>query len=232
MAVAYIQNNSSFSESSFIEDFDRTSESSSVFQSSPVLQQAGSPGTDQNLSNAVNQQIKFHQPPAENGTSSASQENDDNRKRACSQWLRYFNEMIVFTRKIESQDVYNLVKPRYRFSDPVKKALKLNLQLTRRDLHEYLMSHLVNNDELFHSLKILRENADLEEAKAILIRADIALRSANKHLLAVSIEAGINFERAFEIHQAEKKHTCSLLGTLKGNYPSWKELSVQASSNK
>jgi len=29
---------------------------------------------------------------------------------------------------------------------------------------------------------------------------------ANKHLLAVSIEAGINFEQAFEIHQAEKKN--------------------------
>jgi len=76
------------------------------------------------------------------------------------------------------------------------------------------MSHLVNNDELIHSLEILREIADLEEAKAILIRADIALRSANKHLLAVSIEARIDFEHAFEIHKAEKKTPFSLLGTL------------------
>jgi len=32
------------------------------------------------------------------------------------------------------------------------------------------------------------------------------LRLVNKHLVAVSIEAGINFERAFEIHQVEKKN--------------------------
>jgi len=32
------------------------------------------------------------------------------------------------------------------------------------------------------------------------------LRFANKHLLAVLIEVGINFERAFEIHYAEKKN--------------------------
>ena len=54
--------------------------------------------------------------------------------------------------------------------------------------------------------QILKGVATLEETKVFLLRADTALRLANKHLPAVSIEAGINFERAFEIHQAEKKN--------------------------
>jgi len=62
MAATDIVNDSNFSESSFIEDFDRTSESSSVLQSSPEPQQAGSPGTVQNLSNAVNEQMKVSSP--------------------------------------------------------------------------------------------------------------------------------------------------------------------------
>ena len=184
----------------------KESDSSSVLQSSPELQQLDSLQTDQNL---VNDQIKITSTPSrKRSTPSASREND-NRKKACLQWLTYINEMIVYTKRIERQDVYNLVKPQrpgIAFPDPVKKASKLNLQLTGRNLHKYLRSPLVNNDELVFSLEILRENADLEEVKAILIRANIALRSANKHLLAMFIETGINFERAFEMHQAEKKN--------------------------
>jgi len=64
--------------------------------------------------------------------------------------------MIVYTKRIERQDVYNLLKPQrpgIAFPDPVKKARKLNLQLTGRDLHVHLMSHLVSNNELFFPLK-------------------------------------------------------------------------------
>ena len=134
-------------------------------------------------------------------------------------------------------NVYNLVKPQrtgIAFPDPVKKAPKLNLHLTGRDLHEYLRSYLVNNNERVDSLQILKADATLEEAKAILTRADIALRSANKHLLAMSIEAGINFERAIWNSPGwEEKWVGSLLGTLdKGNYQPWKESRRTASSNK
>ena len=189
--------------------FDLTSGSSSVLQSSSELQQASSPGTDQIFQMLSNEQMNFTSTPSrKRGASSATQDND-NRKKACLQWLRYFNEMIVYTKRIESQDVFNLVKPQrsgIAFSDLVKKAPKQNLQLTGRDLHVYLMNHLVNNDERVDSLQILKVFATLEEAKVFLLRADTALRLDNKHLLAVSIEAGINFERAFEIHQAEKKN--------------------------
>jgi len=154
-------------------DFDRTSESSSVLQRSPESQQAGSPGTDQNLSNAVNEQTKVSSPPSrKRGTSSATQEND-NRKKACLQWLTYFNEMIVYTKRIESQDVFNLVKPQrlgIAFPDLVKKAPKQNFQLAGRDLHVYLMDHLVNNNERVDSLQILKGDATLEEAKVFLLR--------------------------------------------------------------
>jgi len=130
--------------------FDRTSDSSSVLQSTSELQQLGSPGTDQNLSNAVNEQIKITSTPSrKRGASSATQEND-NRKKACLQWLTYFNEMIVYTKRIESQDVFNIVKPQrlgIALPDLVKKAPKQNLQRTGRDLHVYLMDHLVNNNE-------------------------------------------------------------------------------------
>jgi len=117
--------------------------------------------------------------------------------------------MIVHTKRIESQDVFNLVKPQrpgIAYPDLVKKAPKQNLQLTGRDLHVYLMGHLDNNDERVDSLQILKGGATLEEAKVFHLRTDTALRLANKHLLAVSIEAGINFERVFEIHQAERKN--------------------------
>ena len=180
--------------------FDLTPDSSSVLQSLPESQQLGSPGTDQNLSNTVNEQMKITSTPIrKRGASSATQEND-NRKKACLQCLAYFNEMIVHTKRIESQDVFNLVKPQrpgIAFPDLVKKAPKQNLQLTGRDLHVYLMDHLANNNERVDSLQILKGDATLEEAKVFLLRADTALRLANKDLLAVSIEAGINFERAF-----------------------------------
>jgi len=52
----------------------------------------------------------------------------------------------------------------------------------------------------------LKGDASLEEANVFLLRTDTALPLADKHLLAVSVKAGINFERAFEIHQAEKKN--------------------------
>jgi len=95
---------SRFSELSDIEDYDRTSDSSSVFHSSPEPQQVGSPQTDQNLSKAVYHQMKVTSIPSrKRGASSTSQQNDDNRKKACSQRLMYFNEMIVYTRKIESR---------------------------------------------------------------------------------------------------------------------------------
>ena len=187
--------------------FDRTSDSNSVLQSTSEPQQLGSPGTDQNLSNVVNEQMKITSTPSrKRGAPSATQEND-NCKKACLQWLTYFNEMIVHTKRIESQDVFNLVKPQrpgIAFPDLVKKAPKQNLQLTGRDLHVYLIDHLVNNNERLDSLQILKGDATLE-AKDFLLRADTALRLANKHLLAVSIE-GINFERAFEIYQAEKRY--------------------------
>jgi len=209
MAATDILNDSNFSESSFIEDFDRMSESSSVLQSSPEPLQAGSPGTDQNLSNAVNEQMTVSSAPSrKRGTSSATQEND-NSKKACLQWLTYFNEKIVYTKRIEIQDVFILVKPQrpgIAFPDLVKKAPKQNLHLTGRDLHVYSMGHLVNNNERVDSLQISKGDATLEEAKAFLLRADTALRLANKHLLAISIEVDINFERSFEIHQAEKKN--------------------------
>jgi len=177
--------------------FDLTSDSSTVLQSSPELQQAGSPGTDQIYQMLSNKQMKITSTPSrKRGASSATQEND-NRKKACLQWLTYFNEMIVYTKRIESQDVFNLVKPQRPgivFPDLVKKAPKQNLQLTGRDLHVYLMDHLVNNNERVDSLQILTGDATLEEAKVFLLRADTALRLANKHLLGLSIEAGINFE--------------------------------------
>jgi len=50
MAGTGNESNDLLSESSFIEDFDQSSESSSLLQSSPEPQQVGSPGTDQNLS--------------------------------------------------------------------------------------------------------------------------------------------------------------------------------------
>ena len=210
-------NDISLSESTDFGDNDKTSDSSSVLQSSPEPQHLGSPGTDQNLSNAVNEQMKITSTPSrKRGTSSATQEND-NHKKACLQWLMYFNEMIVYTKRIESEDVFNLVKPQrpgIAFPDLVKKAPKQNLQLTGRDLHVYLMGHLVNNNERVDSLQILKGDATLEEAKIFLLRADTALRLANKHLLAVSIEAGINFEGAFEIHQAEKKMGWFLTGNI------------------
>jgi len=185
------------SESTAFEDYDKTSDLSSVLQSSPELQQLGSPQTDQNLSKDVYRQMKISSTPSrKRGTSSATQEND-NRKKACLQWLTYFNEMIVYTKRIENQDVFNLVKPQRpgtAFPDLVMKAPKQNLQLTGRDLNVYLMDHLVNNNEPVDSLQILKGDATLEEAKVFLLRADTALRLTNKHLLAVSIEAGINFE--------------------------------------
>jgi len=117
--------------------------------------------------------------------------------------------MIVYNKRIESQDVFNLVKPQrpgIAFPNLVKKEPKQNFQLAERDLHVHLMDHLVNNNERVDSLQILKGDATLEEAKVFILRADTALRLANKYLLVVSIEAGFNFERAFEIHQAEKKN--------------------------
>jgi len=202
-------NDLSLSDSTDFEDYDKTSDSSSVLQSSPEPQQLGSPQTDQNLSKDVYHQMKITSTPSrKRGTSLTAQEND-NRKKACLQWLTYFNEMIVYTKRIESQDVFNLVKPQrpgIAIPDLVKKAPKQNLQLTGRDLHVYLMGHLVNNNERVDLFQISKGDATLEEAKVFLLRADTASRLANKHLLAVSVEAGINFERAFEIHQAEKKN--------------------------
>ena len=58
-------NDLSLSESTDFEENDKTSDSSSVLQSSPEPQHLGSPGTDQNLSNAVNEQIKVSSPLAE-----------------------------------------------------------------------------------------------------------------------------------------------------------------------
>ena len=58
-------NNLSLSESTDFEDNDKTSDSSSVLQSSPEPQQLGSPGNDQNLSNPVNEQMKVSSSPAE-----------------------------------------------------------------------------------------------------------------------------------------------------------------------
>ena len=117
---------------------DRTSDSSSVLQSSPKPQQLGSPGTDQNLPNAVNEQMKITSTPSrKRGSSSATQE-DDNRKKACLQWLTYFNETIVYTMRIESQDVFNLLKPqRPGIAKTKRPAPKQNVQLTGRDLHVY-----------------------------------------------------------------------------------------------
>ena len=117
--------------------FDLTSDSSRVLQSSSELQQAGSPGTDQIFQMLSNEQMKITSTPSrKRGASSATQEND-NCKKACLQWLRYFNEMIVYTKRIESQDVFNPVKlqrPGIDFPDLVKKVPKQNLQLTGRDL--------------------------------------------------------------------------------------------------
>jgi len=190
-------NDLKLSESTYFEEYDKTSYSSSVLQSSPELQQLVSPQTDQNLSKDVYRHMKITSTPSRRrGTSSATQEND-NRKKACLQWLMYFNEMVVYTKRIESQDVFNLVKPQrpgIAFPDLVKKAPKQNLQLTGRDLHVYVMDHLINSNEPVDSLQILKGDATLEEAKVFLHRTDTALRLANKHLLAVSIEAGINFE--------------------------------------
>jgi len=58
--------------SSFIEDNDKTSDSSSLLQSSPEPQQVGSPGTDQNLSNAVIQQMKVSSAPSRKKSDSSS----------------------------------------------------------------------------------------------------------------------------------------------------------------
>jgi len=58
-------NDLSLSESTDFGENDKTSDSSSVLQSSPELQHLGSPGTDQNLSNAVNEQIKVSSTLAE-----------------------------------------------------------------------------------------------------------------------------------------------------------------------
>jgi len=99
--------------------------------------------------------------------------------------------MIVYTKRIESQDVFNLVKPQrpgIAFPDLVKKAPKQNLQLTGRDLHVYLMNHLVNNDEPVDSLQILKVNATLEEAKVFLLRADTALCLANNIFLLFQLK--------------------------------------------
>jgi len=111
-------------------------------------------------------------PSRKRGAASETQEND-NCKKACLQWLTYFNEMIVCIKRIESQDVFNLVKPQrpgIAFPDLVKKAPKQNLQLTGIDLHVYLMDHLVNNNERVDSLQILKGDATLDEAKVFLLR--------------------------------------------------------------
>jgi len=134
-AIGNESNDSSLSESINFEDNDKTSDSSSVLQSSPEPQQLGSPGTDQNLSNAVNEQMKITSTPSrKRGASSATQEND-NRKKACLQWLTYFNEMIVYTKRIDSQDVFNLVKPQrpgIAFPDLVKGSTKAEFTTNRK----------------------------------------------------------------------------------------------------
>jgi len=80
--------------------FDLTSDSSSVLQSSPESQQLGSPGTDRNLSNAVNEQMKITSTPSRKRVAPSATQENDNHKKACLQWLAYFNEMIVYTKRI------------------------------------------------------------------------------------------------------------------------------------
>jgi len=109
--------------------FDRTSDSSSVLQSSTKSQKLDSPGTDQNLSNAVNEQMKITSTPSRKQCTSLATQENDNHKKACLQWLTYFNEMIAYTKRIESQDVFNIAKPQrpgIAFPDLVKKAPKQN----------------------------------------------------------------------------------------------------------
>ena len=72
MAARGSESNDLLSESSFIEDFVQTSESSSLLQSSPEPQQVGRSGTDQNLSNAVNQQMKVSSAPSRKESDSSS----------------------------------------------------------------------------------------------------------------------------------------------------------------
>jgi len=142
---------------------------------------------------------------------SNSRNDDEDRVKTWKLWKRYFEEMRGDTEKIEKWKINDLVKPRkppVNFPDLANKTPKENLQLTEWDLHNYFVRHFIADEKKVQSLDILRENASSEEAKEILEKADSALRSANRQLLTVSLEAGINFERGFEIHQAEKTNKC------------------------